>query len=98
MSFLDKAKGAAQQAVDKHGAKIGQAVDRATEQVDKRTGGKHRSKLETVRGKTKDALDKLDRKNDDIPDQGPGRTRSDGGTSPDMTPPPPPPPPASPPA
>ena len=89
MNFLDKAKQAAQQAVDKAGPKIGQAVDKAADQVDKRTGGKHSDKIATARSKTKDALDKLDRKNDDIPDERPGgRTRSEGGAPIDQTPPP----------
>ena len=49
MGFLDKLKGKAKTAVDQHGDKIAGGIDKAAAMADK---------------KTKDALDKLDGKND----------------------------------
>ena len=67
MGFLNKAKDAAEQAVDKAGSKIGGAVDKAKELIDQKTGHKHSDKLDEGAEKTKDALDDLDGKDDDIP-------------------------------
>ena len=66
MGFLDKIKGQAKDAVDKHGDKIATGVDKAAETIVRKTGGKHHDNI--VKGSTqaKDALDKLDGKNDDI--------------------------------
>ena len=66
---LDKVKKAATDAVDKHGDKITQGLDKAGEIADKKTGGKHHDKIETAKSKTEDALEKLDGKNDDLPDK-----------------------------
>lgn len=66
MGFLDKAKDAAADAVDKHGDKIGGAVDKAALVIDEKTGGKHTDKLTAGADKVKEALDGLDGKNDDI--------------------------------
>ena len=43
--------------------------------MDKKTGGKHTDKIETATSKAGDALDKLDGKNDDIPDDRPPSPR-----------------------
>jgi len=67
MSFLDKAKDAAEQAVDKAGDKIGDAVDKAGDLVDDKTGGKHSEHIDAGAEKVKDTLDSLDGKDDDIP-------------------------------
>ena len=72
MSFLDKAKAAVTDAVDQHGEKIAQGIDKAGSMVNERTGGKHADKIDQATGKARDALDSLDGKNDDIP---PGTTR-----------------------
>ena len=40
------------------------STDKTTDLVDKKTKGKYSDKIETGRGKTKDALDKLDGKDD----------------------------------
>ena len=69
MSFIDKAKDAVSDAVDKHGDKIADGIDKAAGLGDQKTGGKHHDKIEGATGKAKDALDKLDGKNDDIRDQ-----------------------------
>jgi hypothetical protein len=66
MGFLDKLRGKATEAVDKHGDKIAQGIDKAAEAVDTKTGGKHHDKVAKGRQSAKDALDKLDGKDDDI--------------------------------
>jgi hypothetical protein len=65
MSFLDKLKKQATKAVDDHGEKVADGIDKAAGMVDKKTKGKYTDKIETGRGKAKEALDKLDGKNDD---------------------------------
>ena len=72
MSFLDKAKAALTDAVDQHGDKIAQGIDKAGSVVNEKTGGKHADQIDQATGKARDALDSLDGKNDDIP---PGTTR-----------------------
>lgn len=74
MGFMDNIKGKVEDAVDKHGDKIGDGIDKAARVADEKTGGKHHDKIEGATGKAKDALDKLDGKNDDIRDQTPGGT------------------------
>lgn len=66
MGFLDKAVEAARRGIDKHGDKVAGATAKAGDFVDKRTGGKHTDKINLARRKVNDALDSLDRKNDDI--------------------------------
>ena len=66
MGFLDKLKGKATEAVDKHGDKVGDGVDKAKGFIDDRTGGKLGTKGDQGAEKVKDALDGLDGKNDDI--------------------------------
>ena len=66
MGFLDKLKGTVGKAVDDHGDKIAQGIDKAADVVDQKTGGKHHDKIAQGTDKAKDALDKLDGKNDDI--------------------------------
>jgi hypothetical protein len=72
MSFMDKAKAALTDAVDQHGDKIAQGIDKAGSVVNEKTGGKHADKIDRATGKARDALDSLDGRNDDIP---PGATR-----------------------
>ena len=67
MGFLDKAKGKVTKAVDQHGDKIADGIDKAASAADRKTGGKHHAKVAKAAGGAKDALDKLDGKNDDIP-------------------------------
>ena len=66
MGFLDKLKSKATEAVDKHGDQIAGGLDKAAGMADKKTKGKYRDKIATGNQKAKDALDKLDAKNDDI--------------------------------
>ena len=64
MGFLDKARAKLTGAVDKHGDKIADGIDKAAAAADKRTGGKHTDKITGATGKAKGALDKLDGKGD----------------------------------
>jgi hypothetical protein len=66
VGFLDKAKSQLTKAVDQHGDKIAEGVDKAADAIDTKTGGKHTDKIAKGRTQAKDALDKLDGKNDDI--------------------------------
>ena len=72
MGFMDKAKAKLTDAVDQHGDKIAQGIDKAGSVVNEKTGGKHADKIDQATGKARDALDSLDGRNDDIP---PGTTR-----------------------
>jgi hypothetical protein len=73
MSFLDKARGKLTEAVDQHGDKITRGIDKAAAEADRRTGGKHADKIRTGAAKAKDALDKLDQKDDgDLGPSAPG--------------------------
>ena len=72
MGFMDKAKAALTDAVDQHGDKIAQGIDKAGSVVNEKTGGKHADKIDQATGKARDALDSLDGRNDDIP---PGTAR-----------------------
>ena len=54
MSFLDKAKAALTDAVDKHGGKIADGIDKAADAVDKKTKGKHHDKIEGATSKARD--------------------------------------------
>ncbi len=66
MSFLDKAKAKLTEAVDQHGDKIADGIGKSADAADRKTGGKHGSKIDAAGAKAKDALDKLDGKNDDL--------------------------------
>ena len=73
MGFLDKLRGKAgeakekvAEAVDQHGPKIGEAVDKAKGFIDEKTGGKLGDKGDAAAEQAKDALDDLDGKDDDI--------------------------------
>jgi len=66
MGFLDDAKKKVTEAVDKHGDKIDQGIDKAAAFADEKTGGKHTDKIANATGKARDALDKLDGKDDDL--------------------------------
>jgi hypothetical protein len=73
MSFLDKAKAKLTEAVDQHGDKIADGIDKAGKVIDDKTGGKHADTIDKATVKARDALDNLDGKNDDIPPAGPPR-------------------------
>lgn len=67
MGFRDKAERAKDQAsellsdaVDKHGDKVVEGVDRAAQALDDRTGGKHSDKIAGGAEKVQEALEKLE--------------------------------------
>ncbi len=66
MGFLDDAKKKLTKAVDDHGDKIADGIDKAAAVADKKTGGKHSDKIAKATTKAKAGLDKLDKKNDDL--------------------------------
>lgn len=66
MGFLDDAKSKLKGAVDKHGDKIADGLEKTGGLIDKKTGGKYSDKITKGVGKAKDALDGLDGKDDDI--------------------------------
>ena len=66
MGFLDNAKNKLHDAVDQHGDKISDGIDKAAALADEKTGGKHSDKIASATGKAKDALDKFDGKNDGL--------------------------------
>lgn len=62
MGLFDKLKGVrskAAAAVDEHEEKIDDAIDRAADLVDDKTGGKHAEKIDKAAEKAKDAVEKL---------------------------------------
>jgi len=71
MGFLDKLKKQAGDAVDKHGEQIAKGLDKAAGLADAKTKGKHSDQIGKGVTAAKSALDKLDDKNDDIPDEPP---------------------------
>jgi len=72
MGLFDKLRKRTQTAVDEHGDKIAQGIDKAADAADKRTGGKHSAQLDTGAQKAKDALDGLDgTRGDDLPGERP---------------------------
>jgi hypothetical protein len=64
VGFLDKLKKQATKAVDQHGDKIADGLDKAAQTVDKKTKGKYSDRITTGQEKAKDALDKLDGRKD----------------------------------
>jgi hypothetical protein len=69
MGMFDNLRKKAEKAVDQHGDKIGQGIDKAAGAASKRAGGKHDDKIAKGAASAKDALDRLDGRDDDIPDE-----------------------------
>ena len=67
--MFDNLRKKAEKAVDEHGDKIATGIDKAAAAANKKTGGKHDGNIAKGSTMAKDALDKLDGKNDDIPDE-----------------------------
>ena len=59
MSIIDKMRDKAGELARTHGDKIDRGLDRATEQVNRRTEGKHAGKLADLTQRAKGALDGL---------------------------------------
>ena len=55
MGILDKAKAL----IGRNEAKVDDAIDKAADLVDDKTGGKHTDKIEGAADKAKDVVDKL---------------------------------------
>jgi len=66
MGMFDDIKKKATAAVDQHGDKIADGLDKAAGIADKKTKGKHSGQIDSGVAKAKDALDKLDGRDDDI--------------------------------
>jgi MT0933-like antitoxin protein len=71
MGFLDKIKKQATDAVDKHGDQIAKGIDKAAGLADNKTHGKRSAQIGKGAAAAKNALDKLDGKKDDFPDEQP---------------------------
>lgn len=71
MGMFDNLRKKAEKAVDQHGDKIAQGIDKAAAAAGKKSGGKHDDKIAKGASAAKDALDKLDGRNDDLPDDRP---------------------------
>lgn len=89
MGIMDKFKKQAEQAVDKHGNKIAKGLDKAASVVDSKTKGKHHGQINKGVAAAKNALDKLDGKNDDIADQPPASPATPAPPAADQSPTPP---------
>lgn len=79
MGMFDDLRKKAAKAVDDHGDQIAEGIDKAAELAAKKTKGKHAGQIDKGAAMAKDALDKLDGTNDDIPDERPPDV-SPGGT------------------
>lgn len=71
MGMFDNLRKKAEKAVDQHGDKIAQGIDKAAAAAGEKSGGKHDDKIAKGASAAKDALDKLDGRNDDLPDDRP---------------------------
>jgi hypothetical protein len=68
MGLFDKLKKKATAAVDEHGVQIASGIDKAADLADKKTRGQHGGQIGKGAEAAKNALDKLDGRDDDIPD------------------------------
>ena len=66
MGMFDNLKDKATEAVDEHGDKIGEGLDKAGEFADEKTGGQYGDKIDQGTDMAKDQLDNLDGQDDDI--------------------------------
>ncbi len=73
MSFFDTFRKKAGEAVDQHGDKIAQGLDKAGGAVSKATKGKYDDKIGKGVGKAKESLDKRHRKDGGSTDGAAGR-------------------------
>jgi hypothetical protein len=60
MSLFDKLRRKGTSAVDEHGDKIGQGIDKGADVADDKTGGRYAEQIDTGAEKGMDALDQLD--------------------------------------
>lgn len=64
MSLLGNARKRLVETVDRHGAAISGGIDKAAAAADRKTGGRHSDKIAGATGRAKEALNRLDGKND----------------------------------
>lgn len=69
MGIFDNIRKKAEKTVDQHGDKIAKGIDKAAASASQKTGGKHDDKIAKGVSSAKGALDKLDGRNDDFPDE-----------------------------
>ncbi|MBB6567586.1 antitoxin [Kribbella sandramycini] len=69
MGMFDNLKDKATGAVDDHGDKVSEGLDKAGEFANEKTGGEHGDKIDKGTDFAKDRLDGLDGENDDIEDR-----------------------------
>ncbi|GAA0593165.1 hypothetical protein GCM10009534_29350 [Kribbella sandramycini] len=67
--MFDNLKDKATGAVDDHGDKVSEGLDKAGEFANEKTGGEHGDKIDKGTDFAKDRLDGLDGENDDIEDR-----------------------------
>lgn len=72
MSIFDKVKGKVTEVAHTHGDKVGQALDKGADAVNRRTQGKHAEKVHDLAGRAKKAIE-------DLGEQPPGQTQTDDG-------------------
>ncbi|WP_433167014.1 antitoxin [Kribbella sp. CA-247076] len=66
MGMFDSMKDKATDAVDEHGDKVDQGMDKAGDFANEKTGGEHGDKIDQGTDFAKDRLDNLDGQDDDI--------------------------------
>jgi len=71
MGIFDNLKKKATKAVDEHGDQIAKGIDKAADLADTKTHGQHHGQVDKAASVTKDALDRLDGRDDDIPPSAP---------------------------
>lgn len=69
MGMFDNMRKKAEKAVDQHGDKIAKGIDKAAATASRKTGGKYDDKIAKGASSAKGGLDRLDGRNDDIPDE-----------------------------
>ncbi|HSF26888.1 MAG TPA: antitoxin [Actinomycetes bacterium] len=69
MGMFDEMKDKAAKLAREHGEKIDDAIEKAGDVVDDKTGGKHSDKIDAAQQKAREAADKLSRDNPDRPSQ-----------------------------
>ncbi len=67
MGIFDNIRKKATKAVDQQGDKIATGIDKAAGMADTKTQGRLGDKVDKAAAAAKDALDKLDGRNDDLP-------------------------------
>ncbi|WP_406047459.1 antitoxin [Kribbella sp. NBC_00889] len=68
MGMFDNLKDQATGAVDEHGDKVSEGLDKAGEFANEKTGGEYGEKIDQGTDFARDRLDGLDGQNDDMPD------------------------------